>query len=125
MRIRVIILTIFGFLFLTLGFIGVFLPILPTTPFVLLGAACLSGTPKLRARVLQVSFFREYLESYQKGSGLPRKTVIKSLISLWGMLILTMVLTKQLWLSLLLILIGGCVTLHILWIAKPKGERKK
>jgi uncharacterized membrane protein YbaN (DUF454 family) len=124
MRIRTILLTALGLLFLALGLIGVFLPILPTTPFVLLGAACLTGTPKLRERILRITFFREYLENYQKGNGLPRRTVIKSLIFLWGMLLISMFLVAQLWLTLLLIVVGICVTIHILWIAKPKGDRK-
>lgn len=125
MRPRVIILTILGLLFLALGLIGVFLPILPTTPFVLLGAGCLTGTPKLRAHILRIPIFRDYINNYQSGNGLPKKTVIRSLISLWGMLILSMFLVGRLWLVFLLIIVGVCVTLHILWIAKPKGERRK
>ncbi len=124
MHIRTILLTALGFLFLALGLIGVFLPILPTTPFVLLGAACLTGTPKLRKRILRITFFREYLENYQKGNGLPRSTVIKSLVFLWGMLLVSMFLIGRLWLTLLLIVVGICVTIHILWIAKPKGDKK-
>ena len=87
MNIRTILLTGAGLLLLALGAIGVFLPVLPTTPFVLAGVGCLSGTPKLRAKVLQISFFREYFENYQNRNGLSTKIVIKSLVYLWGMLI--------------------------------------
>lgn len=122
MRIRVIFLTIIGFLFLLLGAIGVFLPVLPTTPFVIVGTGCLAGTPKLQAKILRIPFFREYIENYKERKGLPRRTVVKSLSFLWGMLILSMILTGKLWLLLLLTFIGVCVTVHILLIAKPKPE---
>ncbi|MEL7624285.1 MAG: YbaN family protein [Clostridiales bacterium] len=125
MHIRVIFLTAAGLLLLALGFIGVFLPVWPTTPFVLAGAACLTGTPKLRAKVLRISFFREYIENYESRQGLSRKTVIKSLTFLWVMLILSMIKISRLPLTCLLTLIGICVTAHILWIAKPKEGSAK
>ncbi len=122
MPIRVILLTAAGLFLLALGFIGIFLPVWPTTPFVLAGAACLTGTPKLREKVLRISFFREYIENYQSRRGLSRKTVAKSLIFLWGMLILSMFKISRLPLTFLLMLVGLGVTLHILWIAKAKGQ---
>ncbi len=125
MRIRVIFLTAAGLLLFALGFIGIFLPVWPTTPFVLAGAACLTGTPKLRARILRISFFREYIENYESRQGLSRKTVIKSLTFLWAMLIFSMVRMNRLPLTLLLTLIGICVTAHILWIARPKEGSAK
>ncbi|MFT3982768.1 MAG: YbaN family protein [Lachnospiraceae bacterium] len=123
MRIRIIFLTIIGFLFLIIGAIGVFLPVLPTTPFVIVGTGCLAGTPKLQAKILRIPFFREYIENYQNRKGLSRKTLIKSLCFLWGMLILSMILTGKLWLILLLTFIGTCVTIHIILIAKPKTKK--
>lgn len=125
MRIRVIFLTAAGLLLFALGFIGIFLPVWPTTPFVLAGAACLTGTPKLRAKILRISFFREYIENYESRQGLSRKTVIKSLTFLWAMLIFSMVRMDRLPLTLLLTLIGICVTAHILWIARPKEDSAK
>lgn len=121
MRIRVILFTAFGLIFLLLGFIGIFLPILPTTPFVLAGVGCLSGTPKLRAHVLKIAVFREYFENYKSGNGLSRKTVISSLTYLWSMLIISMILIRKPWLILLEIVVGVCVTMHILHVSKPRG----
>lgn len=121
-QIRVILLTIFGLILLLLGFIGIFLPVLPTTPFVLAGIGCLSGTPKLRAQVLKIRVFREYFENYKSRQGLSRKTVISSLTYLWSMLIISMFIAGKLWLVILETVIGICVTLHILAISKPKGD---
>ena len=119
MRVRTVLLTAAGLFLLALGVVGAFLPVLPTTPFVLAGAGCLSGTPKLR-RIVQIPFFRDYIESYEKRSGLPRKTVVQSLVFLWGMLLLTMFHSGRLWLILLLMVVGICVTAHILTMAKPR-----
>ncbi len=125
MNIRTILLTGAGLLLLALGAIGVFLPLLPTTPFVLAGVGCLSGTPKLRAKVLQIAIFREYYESYQNRNGLSSGTVVKSLVYLWGMLIISIFLSGKLWVICLLPVIGICVTCHILHMAKPREKKKK
>ena len=109
-----------GFLFLGLGGVGLFLPVWPTTPFVLLAAGCFSGSPRLRAQILRVPMFREYLENYQKKQGLSPKTVAASLAFLWGMLGISILLVETLWVRLLLGAIGGAVTVHILWMARKR-----
>lgn len=125
MQIKTIFLTTFGYIFLGLGAIGLVLPILPTTPFVILSAACFSGTPHIRAKVMKLKFFREHIENYEKRTGLAKKTVIISLSYLWGMLIISMLVMKRPLLTLLLIVIGICVTTHILWVARPKDKNKE
>jgi len=120
LRIKVILLTGCGFLFLGLGAIGLLLPIWPTTPFVLVSAACFSCTPRLRAEIMKIGFFREHIENYESRTGLSRKTVAISLSYLWGMLLLSMLLMQKLHGTLLLLLIGAAVTSHILWMAKAR-----
>lgn len=119
MQLKIILLTSLGFLFLALGFIGLFLPVWPTTPFVLVAAACFSVNPKIQSQIMKIDFFREHYENYQNRTGLPRKNVIISLTWLWGLLILSMVLLKSYW-GLLLILVGVAVTWHILHMAKSR-----
>lgn len=120
MKLKAVLLIIAGFFLLALGAIGLFVPILPTTPFVLGSAGCFAGSPRLRAMVLKIGFFREYMDNYQRGGGLSKRTVAASLLFLWGMLALSCLLTRTLWLAILLLLIGTAVTVHILWIARKK-----
>lgn len=124
MQLKVILFTGLGFVFLALGFIGLFLPIWPTTPFVLVAAACFSVNPKIQSQIMKIKFFREHYENYQNRVGLPRKNVIVSLSWLWGTLILSMILIKSYW-ALLLILVGIAVTWHILHMANPHKESKE
>ena len=120
MHLKSVLLPVLGFLFLGLGTIGIVLPIWPTTPFILVAAACFSGSPRIRAKILKIKFFREHIDNYENRSGLPTKTVVKSLSFLWSMLLVSMLLLRKLWLVILLAVVGTCVTIHILSIAKPK-----
>jgi uncharacterized membrane protein YbaN (DUF454 family) len=111
-----------GVALLLLGLIGLFLPVWPTTPFVLAAFGCLASAPRLRALILRVPFFREYIENYRARRGLKRGTVAASLVFLWGMLSLSVYLTRRFWLALLLTGIGVAVTVHILMVAGPKED---
>ncbi len=71
---------------------------------------------------MKVPFFREHIENYSQRTGLSKKTFLISLLWLWGMLILSMFLTGDLRIALLLFLVGSAVTLHICIIAKGRGE---
>lgn len=113
-----------GFLFLGCGAVGIVLPVWPTTPFVLLAISCFSCSPRLRARILRIGFFRAHYENYKSRQGLSARTVTISLAYLWGMLLLSMVLVRRLWLTALLSCIGAAVTAHLLYMARPKPPQE-
>ena len=73
-----------GTISLSLGAIGIFLPILPTTPFLLLAAACyLRSSERMHKWLLSNRWFGEYIRNYQEGRGIPLKTKILAMIFLW------------------------------------------
>lgn len=117
MRIKTIFLIVSGCLFLGLGAIGLLLPVFPTTPFILVAAACFSGTPRLKAGVMKITFFREYINHYKQRSELSKRTVMVSLSYLWAMLLLSMVLVQTWWILVLLNTVGISVSCHILMMA--------
>lgn len=118
------IMTALGFVLLGLGLAGVFLPVLPTTPFVLAAAACFSGNPRLTGWLYKNKMFGVYLENYRRRSGLPKRVVVTSLIYLWLGLGTSIVLIGALWASVLLPCIGVAVTIHILYMARPKKNEQ-
>ncbi|MCV6607479.1 MAG: YbaN family protein [Campylobacterales bacterium] len=66
---------ILGFLFLFLGFLGVLLPGLPTTPFILLATASfVRSSPKLHQWLLEHKIFGVMIKNWQKHKGVTRKT---------------------------------------------------
>ena len=70
--------------------------------------------------MMRVPFFNQHIQNYQNRTGLSRKTVVVSLLFLWGMLLLSGLLVKTFWVIALLFLVGVAVTTHILWVARPK-----
>ena len=74
-----------GALALALGILGIFLPLLPTTPFVLLAAACfMRSSARLHAWLSNHRWFGLYLQRYQRGEGIPRRVRNFGLLMLWG-----------------------------------------
>ncbi len=62
-----------GWLCMALGLVGVFLPLLPTTPFLLLAAACfVRASPETHARMLAHPRLGPYLEQWQRERSIPR-----------------------------------------------------
>ncbi len=114
MNIKNILLAAVGIISLSLGAVGIFLPVLPTTPFLLLAAGCFSaGSPRLEAMLMRNRYFGSYIENYRHKTGVPYKAKIRALLFLWIGLIISMILIKSLILSGILITIGILVTVHI------------
>lgn len=124
MQFKTIILVALGFIFLGIGAIGLFLPIWPTTPFVLLAVGCFSTAPRIKQWVLKIPFFKDHIENYENRTGLSNKTFWFSMIWLWGMLILSMFLIQKFWMTMLLLLVGTSVTIHILYMTKAREKKK-
>ena len=113
-------LIVLGFLLLLVGAVGIFFPVLPTTPFVLLAAACFAGNPKWTAWLHRSRLFSDYITNYRERTGLKKRTIAISLVFLWGMLAVSMVCIRAGWATLLLLCVGIAVSVHILYMSLPK-----
>lgn len=79
-----------GTLALVLGFLGLFIPVLPTTPFVILAAACyFRGSERLYNWILDSKLFGETIRNYRAGRGLKRGTKIRALSLMWAVILLS------------------------------------
>jgi uncharacterized membrane protein YbaN (DUF454 family) len=77
-----------GTVSLILGFIGIFVPVLPTTPLILLAAACyLRGSKKLHRWITNNERFGPMIRDYQSGKGLKKSTKIKAISLMWIMIL--------------------------------------
>ena len=84
-RVKRVIYLFIGTVSLVLGALGLFLPVLPTTPFMILAAACyLRSSKRMHAWILQSSLFGETIENYEAGRGLNRDTKIRALVLMWA-----------------------------------------
>jgi uncharacterized membrane protein YbaN (DUF454 family) len=122
MNIKKIILFIAGCIFVTLGAIGIFLPVLPTTPFMLLAAGCFSiSNKRFEEKLKRNRYFGSYITNYQDHSGIPLKIKIRAITFLWISLILSGVLVQKPLVFGILFLVGTGVTIHLVTI-KTKVE---
>jgi uncharacterized membrane protein YbaN (DUF454 family) len=119
-------LIIAGTIFLGLGIIGIFLPILPTTPFLLLAAACYARSSKrFYDWLLNNKWFGSYIKNYREGKGVPLKVKVYTISLLWiTILFSAFFIISIFWMRVLLILIAVGVTVHILTIKTYKQKKK-
>jgi uncharacterized membrane protein YbaN (DUF454 family) len=105
-----------GTICLALGAIGIFLPLLPTTPFLLLAAACyLRSSERMHKWLLGNRWFGEYIKNYQAGRGIPMKTKVVAISVLWGAILFSMffMVSEVLIAQIVLFAIAVGVTVHL------------
>ena len=112
-----------GTICVVLGAIGIVLPILPTTPFLLAAAACYyKSSEKMHRWLLNNKWFGEYIRNYTEGKGLTKKTKITALTVLWATIIFSTIFMLHrmlppnlvLPLQLVMIAVAVAVSIHIL-----------
>lgn len=107
---------VLGSVSLALGVIGIFVPLLPTTPFLLLSAAAyFRGSPRLYNWLLDHKYFGTYIRNIREEHAIPLRAKIISITVMWltiGHCVL--LLGIPVWLRILLIAIAAGVTVHIL-----------
>lgn len=116
--------TLLGGLCLLLGAIGIFLPLLPTTPFVLLAAACFArSSPRLHHWLLQHRLFGSMLQEWEQKHCIPCRIRNLALFMMLGMGGVSIVfLIQGLWLKIggfVLILIGCFVLMRVKVCEEP------
>ncbi len=109
-----------GSLALALGLVGIFLPLLPTTPFLLLAGFCYSrSSRRLYAWLHSNPLFGEYLRRYAKGEGMPLRVKLGTIFLLWTSILISAfwLIQGQRWfIRIILLLIGLGVSIHLLMI---------
>ena len=105
-----------GTLSLAVGVVGIILPVLPTTPFVLIAAACyLRGSKKMYDKLVKNRYFGGYLRDYMEGRGVSKRATVVSITSLWILILLSVVFaTNDLIIRAVLIAVAIAVTIHLL-----------
>jgi hypothetical protein len=105
-----------GWIALALGVVGLFLPVLPTAPFVLLAAACFArSSERLHDWLIEHPVFGAHIESYLAGKGLHRRTKAIALATLWVSVgVSALLLVPFLIVDLALVLIATAVTVYLL-----------
>ncbi len=109
-----------------IGIVGIFVPVLPTTPFLLLAAACyLRSSQKLYDRLLNNRFIGAYVRNYLRGKGMPRKVKIITILLLWITITCSIIFAVQgLIIRAILLIIAIGVSVHILLIKTTKGNKE-
>jgi len=107
---------IFGSISLALGTLGIFLPLLPTTPFYLLTAwLYMRGSKNLYDKVMNNKYFGAIVRNFQEDKSLSIRTKVIILSMLWGTILFSaFVVVSVWWLRIILFAIAIGVTIHIL-----------
>ncbi|NLD98757.1 MAG: DUF454 domain-containing protein [Fibrobacter sp.] len=104
-----------GVLSLGIGLIGIVVPLLPTTPLLLLSAACFfRSSPKLYNWLSNHIIFGPYIRSYREHKAISIKTKSIAISLIWITLGISMIfVVDNFIIRILLALIGSAVTIHL------------
>lgn len=122
-RLARVLFNIAGTLALALGILGIFLPLLPTTPFVLLAAACYArGSERFHQWLLANRTFGPMVREWEGHRSLPWRTKITAIVLMSLTMAVSIVFfVRPAWLKLLLALAG--VGLAIWMYRIPSRDR--
>ncbi|MDR0680745.1 MAG: YbaN family protein [Dysgonamonadaceae bacterium] len=104
-----------GLLAVALGTLGMFLPLLPTVPFLLLAIFCFAkSSPTWAAKILHHPFIGKPLREWLQYKGIRKKDKIFSIAFLWISILVSIILVAAFWVRILLLVVAIAVTIHLL-----------
>ena len=110
-----LILIALGCIFLALAVLGVFLPLLPTTPFLLLASACFArSSERLHQWLRNHGALGRYLTDFEDGRGIPLRGKVLALGLMWPSMVYSMYRVPYIGLKVMLFLIACGVTIYLL-----------
>jgi uncharacterized protein len=113
-----------GTISLVFAAIGLILPLLPTTPLLLLALACYCrSSERLYTWLINNRWFGEYIRNYREGRGIPLKTKVFAVTILWATIsVSALFLVPILIVQVLLLVIAIAVSIHILRLPTYKKK---
>jgi uncharacterized protein len=114
-----------GTLCVILGAIGIFVPVMPTTPFLLVAAACYArSSDRFYRWLLNSRFLGTYIRNYREGLGMTLGAKVFTLTMLWVGIGYSAYLVDHLAIRLLLAVIAIGVTSHLVSLPTHRPEHK-
>ena len=122
--IKVLLITL-GTIFVGVGIIGIFIPVLPTTPFLLISTALYArSSKKFYSWLINNKIFGTYIKNYREGRGIPLNLKIITIALLWIAIGCSAIFAIDIfWIRVILVIIAIGVTIHIIGI-RPKNKSK-
>ncbi|KRB84018.1 YbaN family protein [Noviherbaspirillum sp. Root189] len=112
-----------GTLALLLAILGIFLPLLPTTPFLLLASACyLRGSERMHTWLLQAPVLGKVLSDYQQHRVVPRRAKVTAILLLWPSLAFSIYQVQKWPVTIILIAIGVIVTIFLIRLPSEQSN---
>lgn len=110
-----IILLIIGVITMSLGFVGIFLPVFPTTPFLLVALACfVNSSTKMHRFILENKYLGPYVKDYTSGNGIPMKAKWRAVSLIWITIGFSAIFVLDKWsLRILILSIATLVSIYI------------
>lgn len=110
-----------GTVFVGIGILGIFLPLLPTTVFFLMAAWCYARSSEKYYHWLHNNrIFGKYIRNYREGKGITISSKIFTIVILWGGILYSIFVTESLFVISILLIIAVSVTIHIVTIPTNK-----
>ena len=125
-----VVLIILGFISMGIGIVGIVVPILPTTPFLLLASFFFAkGSKRFHDWFISTKIYKKYLESFVKSKAMTLKNKFTILLPVSCMLIITFICVNNLYARIVLVILFIGKYLYfftqIKTIAKEETEIKK
>ena len=111
-----------GTFFVGVGIVGIFVPILPATPFLLIAAALYArSSRRFYNWLINNRIFGQYIKNYREGKGIPLRLKLITIILLWITIGYSAIFAIDiLWVRIVLVIIAVGVTIHIIRIKPVK-----
>lgn len=113
-----------GIISLLIGIIGIVLPLLPTTPFLLLSAACFArSSDRFYRWLINHPWFGQYIQDYRSGRGIPLRVKLVTIGMLWLSIGGSVILFVDFWWAKIVMISIACGVSCYLWTRPtPKSD---
>ncbi len=124
-KIKLIGYTVLGHLFVVIGGIGVVIPVLPTTPFIILAFACyMRGSMRFRKKILRNQTFGPLVRNWKKYGSIPVRAKVFAICMIMVSMGFSMYVVPLPSIRIVLVVVGICVSAYILTRPSQHVERK-
>ncbi|WP_232465145.1 YbaN family protein [Oleiphilus messinensis] len=110
-----------GWLAVVLGVLGIFLPLLPTTPFILLAAGCFArSSERFHHWLVSHPNLGPIVKTWESGDGISIEVRNRIILVMWAGMAISMIIVAKFWATLFLCTTGVCVSIYLFRKTNPQ-----